>query len=95
MKIQQIQFPLSIGTADTLSTQVKKDLDAEDYTIVYYAFIDTTQTSELNDGNEIPNKMLHASSLRLDGESYIEYKNDNSKLDSIIASMLGVVIIEE
>lgn len=95
MKIQKIQFPLNIGSADVLTAIAKKDLDAEDYTIVYYAFVDTTQDFELNDGTKIPNKMLHGSSLKLSGENYVEYKNDNSKLDSIIASILGLEIIAE
>lgn len=95
MKIQKIQFPLNIGSADVLTAMARKDLDAEDYTIVYYAFVDTTQDSELNDGTKIHNKMLHGSSLKLSDENYLEYKNDNSKLDSIIASILGVEIIAE
>jgi hypothetical protein len=95
MKIEKIKFPLNIGYADALTLYVRKDLDAKDYVIVYYAFIDTTRNSKLTDGSEIPNKMLYADSLKLSGENYTEYENDNSKLDSIMASLLGIVIASE
>lgn len=94
MKIQEIKFPLNIGVADTLTFQVRKDLEAEDYTIVYYAFLDSTQKTKLQDEKEIPNKMLHASNIKISGDDYLKYKENNDLIYSIIASILGVTILE-
>ena len=93
MKIEEIKFPLNIGTADTLTVQVRLDLETENSIMVYYAFIDTNQTNEISPDVILSQKMLNSGSFSLSGENYLEYKSDNSKLDSIVASILGVTIL--
>lgn len=55
MKIQPIEFPLGIGTADELRIIVDKG-------VAYYNLVDTTKTT----GIEFAFKVLHSSSLKLE-----------------------------
>jgi hypothetical protein len=79
MKIQPIEFPLGIGTADELRIIVDKG-------VAYYNLVDTTKTTVMYDDIEFAFKVLYSSSLKLE-----EGQED---ADSLIINLLGVTVIE-
>jgi hypothetical protein len=83
MKIQPIEFPLGIGTADELRTTVIEG-------VAYYSLVDTNKTSVMSDGKEVTFKVLHSSNLKLE-----EGQTDIDVINSMIIELLGVEIIPE
>jgi hypothetical protein len=79
MKIQPIEFPLGIGTADELRVVVSEG-------IAYYNLVDTSKTYIMSDGTELGFKLLHSNRLKLE-----EGQED---AESLIINLLGVTIIE-
>lgn len=79
MKIQPIEFPLGIGTANELRIIV-------DQGVAYYNLVDTTKTTVMSNDIEFSFKVLHSSSLKLE-----EGQED---ADSLIINLLGVTVIE-
>jgi len=83
MKIQEIQFPLNLGTADELNVIVSEGF-------AHYNLVDTTQTTILTNGPEIPYKVLYSNRLQLE-----EGHTDVDAINSMIIELLGVEIIPE
>lgn len=79
MKIQPIEFPLGIGTADELRIIVDKG-------VAYYNLVDTTKTTVMSNGPEIPYKILYSDTLKLE--------EGQENVDSLIINLLGVNVIE-
>lgn len=95
MNIQPIQFPLNIGTADTLRTHVREDLETENSIIAYYSLVDSSQTTEIVEGQQLPYKVLYVDKLLVEGNDYLAYKQDSDSINNYIANLLGVTPIEE
>jgi hypothetical protein len=83
MKIQEIQFPLNLGTADELNIIVSEGF-------VYYNLVDTNQTTILINGPEIPYKVLYSNRLQLE-----EGQTDVDIINSMVIELLGVKIVLE
>lgn len=79
MKIQPIEFPLNIGTADELVIIISEG-------VAYYKLIDTTKITVTSDGRESKYKLLYSDKLILE-----EGQED---ADSLIINLLGVVVLD-
>lgn len=95
MKIQEIHFPLNIGTADELRVFTRKDLETENSITVHYILVDTTKIMDIGQGQQIPYKVLHTDKTLIEGDNYLTYKQDPDSINDYIANLLGVTIIEE
>ena len=82
MKIQPVEFPLGIGTADELRIIVDKG-------VAYYNLVDTTKTTVMPNDVEFAFKVLYSSSLKLE-----EGQTDTDTINSLIINLLGVVVIK-
>jgi hypothetical protein len=83
MKIQEIQFPLNLGTADELNIIVSEGF-------AHYNLVDTSQTTILTTGPEIPYKVLYSNRLQLE-----EGQTDVDTINNMIIELLGVKLISE
>ena len=83
MKIEEIHFPLNLGTADELNIIVSEGF-------AYYNLVDTTQTTTLTSGSEIPYRVLYSNRLQLE-----EGQTDVDVINSMIIELLGVEVIPE
>lgn len=81
MKIQEVQFPLNIGSADELRVIIGGKT-------AYYSLEDTSQTSLLLDGSILPFKVLYTNKLVLDNDQVTE-----DKAIDLVISTLGVTLI--
>ena len=95
MKIQPIEFPLNIGTANELRTYIREDLETENSVVTYYSLIDTDQVQELPSGQQVPYRPLHINKILIEGEDFTSHKQDPNFLINHVASYLGVTLIEE
>lgn len=95
MKIQPIQFPLNIGTADELRVFIREDLETENSIVTHFALIDTNQTQEIVAGQQLPYKPLYTDKTTIEGDDYLTYKQDPNSINNYIANLLGVTPIEE
>jgi hypothetical protein len=93
MKIQEIQFPLNLGIADELRVFTREDLETENSIIAHYILIDTTKTTDLGGGQQLPYKVLHSNKILVEGEDYLTYKQDSNSINNYISNLLGVNII--
>ena len=73
MKIQEVQFPLNIGSADELRIHMGEE--TENSINVHYVLLDTDQTTEMVGGQQIPYKALHSDKLVVTGNDYVSYGN--------------------
>jgi hypothetical protein len=78
MKIQPVEFPLEIGTADELRIVVDKG-------VAYYNLVDTSKTSVMPNGTEFGFKLLYSDRLKLE--------DNESDAESLIVNLLGVTLI--
>lgn len=83
MTIQPIEFPLNIGTADKLNIIVSEG-------VVYYNLVDTTQTTSMINGPEVPYRVLYSNRLQLE-----EGQEDINIINNMIIELLGVEVIPE
>lgn len=95
MKIQEIQFPLNIGTADELRVFTREDLETENSTVIPFVLVDTTKTTDIVGGQQLPYKVLHSAKTTIEGDDYLTYKQDPDSINNYIANLLGVTPIEE
>ena len=93
MKIQQIQFPLNLGIADELRVFTRDDLETENSITVHYILIDTTKTTDIGHGQEIPYKVMHSDKTIIEGDNYLKYKENTNYITEIIITKLGVALI--
>jgi len=83
MTIQPIEFPLNIGTADKLNITVSEG-------VVYYNLVDTTQTTSMPTGPEVPFRVLYLNKLQLE-----EGQEDIESINNMIIQLLGVEVVPE
>lgn len=95
MKIQEIQFPLNLGIADELRVFTREDLETETSIVVHYILVDTTKTTDIGQGQQIPYKVMYSDKTVIEGEDYLAYKQDPDSINNYIANLLGVTPIEE
>lgn len=95
MKIQPIEFPLGIGTADELRVYVREDLETENSITIHYALLDTDQTTHITDEQQIPSKTLYSNKLIVTGNDYVSYKVDSNYINELVVNLLGVTVIPE
>lgn len=93
MKIQEVQFPLNIGSADELRIHMGEE--TENSINVHYVLLDTDQTTEMVGGQQIPYKALHSDKLVVTGNDYVSYKVDSNYVNELVVSLLGVTVIPE
>ena len=93
MKIQEVQFPLNIGSADELRIHMGEE--TENSINVHYVLLDTDQTTEMIGGQQIPYKALHSDKLVVTGNDYVSYKVDSNYINELVVSLLGVTVIPE
>jgi len=80
MKIQEIQFPLNIGSADELRVILSNGT-------AYYSLEDTSQTSVLLDGSILPFKVLYTNKMILENDQITE-----EQARDLIINLLGVTL---
>jgi hypothetical protein len=83
MTIQPIEFPLNIGTANKLNIIVSEG-------VVYYNLVDTSQTTLMPNGPEVPYRVLYSNRLQLE-----EGQTDVNVINNMIIELLGVEVIQE
>jgi hypothetical protein len=83
MKIEEIHFPLNLGTADELNIIVSEGF-------AYYNLVDTNQTTSMPNGPEVPYRVLYSNRLQLE-----EGQTDVDAINSMIIELLGVEVIPE
>jgi hypothetical protein len=81
MKIQQVQFPLNLGTADELRIVIEKS-------IAYYTLIDNNQTTFISNEVQIPYRILYSNRLLL-GE-----QQDTEAITNLVVNLLGVTLVD-
>lgn len=93
MKIQEIQFPLNIGSADELRIHIGEETESS--INVHYVLLDTDQTTEMVGGHQVPYKALYSDKLVVTGNDYVSYKVNSNYINDLVISLLGVVVIPE
>ena len=93
MKIQEVQFPLNIGSADELRIHMGEE--TENSINVHYVLLDTDQTTEMVGGQQIPYKALHSDKLVVTGNDYVSYKVDSNYINELVVNLLGITVIPE
>ena len=93
MKIQEVQFPLNIGSADELRIHMGEE--TENSINVHYVLLDTDQTTEMIGGQQIPYKALHSDKLVVTGNDYVSYKVDSNYINELVVNLLGITVIPE
>lgn len=88
MKIQEIQFPLNIGTADELRVNINEG-------VVYFSLTDTTSTSQFPNGAELPYKILYSDRIILSEEEVNAHEDLNAYANDLVVNLLGVEVIQE
>ena len=81
MKIEPIQFPLNLGTADELKIVFSQET-------VYYNLVDTSKITVVPNGPEIPYKILYSDKLVL------EKQEDAETINNLVINLLGVTVID-
>jgi hypothetical protein len=83
MTIQPIEFPLNIGTANKLNIIVSEG-------VVYYNLVDTSQTTPMPNGPDVPYRILYSNRLQLE-----EGQTDTDIINNMVIELLGVEIVSE
>ena len=81
MKIEKVDFPLNIGTADTLRVIVNNGF-------VYYSLLDTNQKTLIIGGEPLNYKVLYSNKLEIGDE-----QKDYNLVENMIIDILGVKLI--
>ena len=88
MKIQAVQFPLNIGSADELRINIGEENEIS--VNVHYVLLDTNKTTETIEGHVIPYKTLYSDKLVVTGDDYSSYKSNSEYINDLIIRLLGV-----
>lgn len=90
MKIQEIQFPLNIGTADELRIHIGQESENDSTINVHYVLLDTNQTTDVIEGRQLPYKSIYSDKIVVTGNDYAAYKIDNNYINQLVVNLLGV-----
>ena len=93
MKIQPISFPLNIGTATDLEINAVEYTETTTSVNVHFHLIDLVKTTMLVNNVELPYRIVYANNFILDGVNFLNYKENPSTLNTLVANMIGVTLL--